>query len=104
MPSVTTQNIGAASAQTVPTNTAGSVTPRAAQQPPTVQQIAQITAVAADKATISLRTKDQNRSSQVAKKAEGSFRSQEDPRREDAPGTVGRVSRRRDKGSLDVEA
>jgi hypothetical protein len=103
MPSVTTQNIGAASAQTVPTNTTGVAAQRAAANNVTANQVAQVTAIAADKATISLKTKDHNRSTSVAKRAEGAFRPQED-RPETAKGETPRVSRRRDPGSLDIEA
>jgi len=104
MPSLTTQNIGAASAQTVPTTPSTSNIQRPTQISAAVQQVAAVTAVAADKATISLRTKDQNRSAQVPKKVEGAFRSQEDQKRDGSPGEGTRVSRRRDTGQLDIEA
>jgi hypothetical protein len=104
MPSVTTQNIGAASAQTVPTTSAASNVQRPTQVSAAVQQVAAVTALAADKATISLKTKDHNRSAQVPKKVEGAFRSQEDPQRGSSTGDTPRVSRRRDPGQLDIEA
>jgi len=103
MASATTQNIGAASAQTVPTNTSAVSNQRAAANNVTANQVAQVTAIAADKATISLRTKDQNRSTSIAKRAEGAFRSQKE-KPDSAPSESPRVSRRRDPGSLDVEA
>lgn len=103
MASATTQNIGAASAQTVPTNSSAVSNQRAAAINVTANQVAQVTAIAADKATISLKTKDQNRSTAVAKRAEGVFQSQQDKPEGSSSGTP-RASRRRDPGSLDIEA
>ncbi|MFM1847303.1 MAG: hypothetical protein RL417_777 [Pseudomonadota bacterium] len=103
MASITTQNIGAASAQTVPTNNSGASAQRAAANNVTTNQVAQVTAIAADKATISLKTKDQNRSTSIAKRPEGVFRAKED-KPDSAKADSPRASRRRDPGSLDIEA